>query len=158
MTGSDDYVCEHCGEVFESEAGVDMHRERNHGEAGASSSDSEGVTLQLSTSHAIAASFLIGIFVGGFFMGALGGGTTGMFAAPTVDTGGNGGSPSDTGNTGNNGGTTKIDMSKIEMKGEPVLGELCEDWEGKGRLEGFPAHTVASVGEACSSGDGMRLS
>ncbi|MDY6769426.1 MAG: DsbA family protein [Candidatus Nanohaloarchaea archaeon] len=94
----------------------------------ADDSDDGMVTLEFEVRHALILTFVVGLFAGGFFMSAVNAvtGPTGAIVQngdqqPTQpsDTGDNNPSPSPSGQQG----TDTIDMSKISMEGEPVLGQ-----------------------------------
>ncbi|MDY6788940.1 MAG: thioredoxin domain-containing protein [Candidatus Nanohaloarchaea archaeon] len=80
------------------------------------------ITFSLSAGQAALVFFLIGIFVGGFFMSTISNlGSAGAVAPKPSNQGSdNGNKPSDAGNKPSQ---DKIDPSKISLKGEPVLGQ-----------------------------------
>ncbi|MDY6773701.1 MAG: DsbA family protein, partial [Candidatus Nanohaloarchaea archaeon] len=122
-------TCDECGEEFDSERGLHVHQSQTHegsSSGGSSAAGSDGYfSFELKATHALLLAFVVGVFAGGFFMS-----TVNSFTGPTgtivqnnkpspADTGNDNPSPSPTGQQQQD----TIDMSKISLKGEPVLGQ-----------------------------------
>jgi protein-disulfide isomerase len=129
------HKCDICSEEFDSERGLHVHQGQKH--EGRSEHQNQDNTQQQSGQPGITfttkqfgvATFALGVLLG-LALGGLGGATaTGMIqetteSAPAPSPSGNTGDTGDNGDTGSPGGSTEtIDMSQIEMGGEPVLGE-----------------------------------
>lgn len=109
----------------EEEPEDEVEEEKTNEEETGQSTDSSERTVTLSVNTVIIGAFVVGLAIG-FAGGVLAsqGGIVGVEAAPAGNTGTGSptGQPSDTGDTGNQ-QQENIDMSEIEMDGEPVLGE-----------------------------------
>jgi protein-disulfide isomerase len=134
------HKCDECGEEFDTKRGLHIHQSQKHDSETEQvqnhnkepdSLSNPGITF--TTKQFGAATFAFGILLG-LVLGGLGGAAAaGMMQntqaiAPSEGTDtptdpGNTGNTGDTGNTGNQGETETIDMSEIEMEGEPVLGQ-----------------------------------
>lgn len=128
------HKCDICGKEFDSERGLHVHQGQKH--EGRSETQNQDNTRQpgitFTTEQFGAATFAFGMLLG-LALGGLGGAAfTGMLQdstesapapSPTENTGetGNTGDNADTGSPGRE--TEEVDMSDIEMEGEPLLGE-----------------------------------
>lgn len=118
------HKCEKCGEEFDSERGLHIHQGRKHSEENHEENNErqvegrEGITLGIKQFGA--ATFAFGLLLG-VIVGAGAGGALNIEAPEQVEApgGDNNNQGSDTGSQG----SSTVDVSQIEMEGEPVLGQ-----------------------------------
>jgi protein-disulfide isomerase len=130
------HKCSKCGEEFDSERGLHIHQSQTHDESENQENKTETNTqpagqpgITFSTKQFGMATFAFGILLG-VVLGGLGGASaagmmqettnTAPSPSPTDNNNDNGGDP---GNAGPGGETETVDMSNVEMEGEPVLGQ-----------------------------------
>ncbi|PSH00773.1 MAG: hypothetical protein BRC30_01795 [Nanohaloarchaea archaeon SW_7_46_7] len=139
MIMSDNYTCDNCGEEFDSERGLHIHIGQVHGddEKQESNNESEEVEeaseesnrdfpiderrLQIPVELALFSVFVLGVAVG-LSTGLLAAGSGLSLDAPGAINGDNGDS-SPSGDGSSSGSSETVDLSNLETKGEPVLGE-----------------------------------
>jgi protein-disulfide isomerase len=131
------HECDVCGREFDSERGLHVHQGRKHeGKPKGQNQQSRQATIELTAKQFGAATFAFGILLG-LTLGGLGGAAaTGVLQdtpdlEPTPSPSEDNVDTEDTGNAGDGGDmgdpaggqTETVEMSNIEMEGEPVLGD-----------------------------------
>jgi len=119
--------CDVCGEEFDSERGLHIHQGKEHSEKNQSNEGQNqgkngiSITPRQFGASAFAFGLLLGLVLGGIGTSVLGTSQNTIEAAPS----GNTDNADNNGNTGNQGPDSldTVDMSNIDMEGEPVLGE-----------------------------------